>query len=120
MDEIIINGLKIYAFHGVNPEEKEDGQNFVLDIIMRCDLSKPCLTDNIDDSVSYAKVAKTAARVFTSRKYDLLERAAQVTADAVLSEYPAVMSVTVTVKKPEAPMKADFDFVAVRITRSRT
>lgn len=119
MDEIIINGLKIYAYHGVNPEEKEDGQNFVLDITMLCDLSKPCQTDNINDSVSYAKVAKTAARVFTARKYDLLERAAQVTAASILDEYPAVQSVSVTVKKPEAPMKADFDFVAVKITRSR-
>lgn len=26
MDKIIVNGLKLYAYHGVNPEEKEDGQ----------------------------------------------------------------------------------------------
>lgn len=28
MDKIIVNGLKLYAYHGVNPEEKEDGQLF--------------------------------------------------------------------------------------------
>lgn len=120
MDEIIIKGLKLYAYHGVNPEEKEDGQNFILDIVMRRDLSAPCATDNIDDSVSYAKAAKTAARVFTSQKFDLLERASQVVADALLEEYPTVDSVTVTLKKPEAPMKADFDYVGVRIMRTRT
>ena len=32
MDKIIIKGLKIFAYHGVNPEEKVIGQNFVLDI----------------------------------------------------------------------------------------
>ncbi len=120
MDEIIIKGLKLYAYHGVNPEEKEDGQNFILDIVMSVDLSKPCMSDNIDDSVSYAKVIKTVSRVFCAGKYDLLEKASQVTADAVMNEYPQVKGVTVELKKPEAPMKADFDYVSVKIARSRT
>lgn len=119
MDEIIIKGLKLYAYHGVNPEEKENGQNFILDIVMTLDLKKPCMSDNIDDSVSYAKVIKTVSRVFCAEKYDLLEKASQVTADAVLREYPQVKCITVELKKPEAPMKADFDYVCVKITRSR-
>ncbi len=119
MDEIIIKGLKLYAYHGVNNEEKEDGQNFILDIVMTLDLKKPCESDCIDDSVSYAKVIKTVSRVFCEKKYDLLEKASQITADAVLSEYPSVQKVTVELKKPEAPMKADFDYVSVKITRSR-
>ena len=32
MDEIYIKGLKIFAYHGVNPEETENGQEFELDI----------------------------------------------------------------------------------------
>ncbi|MGN1202778.1 MAG: dihydroneopterin aldolase, partial [Eubacterium sp.] len=32
MDKILIRDLKIFAYHGVNPEEKRDGQNFVFDI----------------------------------------------------------------------------------------
>ena len=34
MDRIHINGLEIYAYHGVFPEEKEKGQPFVLDITL--------------------------------------------------------------------------------------
>jgi len=40
MDEIYIKGLKIFAYHGVNPEETENGQEFELDITMFADLSK--------------------------------------------------------------------------------
>ena len=29
MDKIIVKNLKIFAYHGVNPEEKQNGQNFV-------------------------------------------------------------------------------------------
>lgn len=119
MDKIIIKGLKIYAYHGVNPEEKVEGQNFVFDIICNSDLTIPCHSDNVDDTVSYAQIIKLVNKVFTQEKYDLIEKAAQVVADSILESFAAVENVTVTLKKPEAPMKADFEYVAVEITRSR-
>lgn len=119
MDKIIIKDLKLFAYHGVNPEEKRDGQFFVLDITAELPLTKPCYSDNVDDTVSYAKVIKTVKRIFVQEKYDLIEKAAQVVADAVLEEYPEIQTLTVTLKKPFAPVKADFEYVAVEITRSR-
>lgn len=38
MDKILIRGLRIFAFHGVNPEEKEDGQLFIIDLTAALDL----------------------------------------------------------------------------------
>ena len=40
METIRIKGLEIFAYHGVNPEEKENGQRFVLDLAMTADLSR--------------------------------------------------------------------------------
>lgn len=119
MDKILIRDLKIFAFHGVNEEEKIDGQNFVFDIDLYVNMTKACYSDNVEDTVSYAKVIKTVTRVFTAKMYDLLEKAAQITADAILDEYSDVSKVTVTLKKPEAPMKADFSYVGVQIERER-
>lgn len=119
MDKILINGLKFFAYHGVNPEEKEKGQPFELDITLYLDLSKPCATDNVEDTVSYAKVVKTVRSVFSAQKDDLLERAAQRTADGILEAYPQVEEVKILLKKPRAPIAADFSFVAVEIKRSR-
>lgn len=119
MDKISIKGLKIFAYHGVNPEEKENGQNFVIDLDYYVNINKPCQMDSLDDTVSYAKVVKTIRRVFIAEKYDLIERAAQVIADAVLDEFEDIFKVEVTLKKPEAPISADFDYVAVSITRER-
>ena len=36
MDKILIRDLKIFAYHGVNEEEKINGQNFVFDIDVLC------------------------------------------------------------------------------------
>ena len=40
LDKIIINDLHLFAYHGVNLEEKINGQNFYLDITAHADLSK--------------------------------------------------------------------------------
>ncbi len=116
MDKIVIKGLRIFAYHGVNPEEKEKGQPFVLDITLYKDLSLPGATDDLNDTVNYSRVAKTATRVMLAQKDDLIERAASRVAEAVLAEFP-VREVTVRLKKPRAPIAGDFEYVAVEITR---
>ena len=119
MDCICVKNLKIFAYHGVNDFEKKDGQFFLIDIDAFLDLSMPCQSDNVDDTVSYAKIIKTAKAVFLSQKDDLIERAAQRLADELLSSFPLIQKLTVEVKKPDAPVKADFEYVSVRIERGR-
>ena len=119
MDKIIIKDLELFCYHGVNPEEKVDGQVFVFDIEAYLDLSVPCQTDNVDDTVSYAQIIKTVRRVAQSEKNDLIERVAQRVTDALLIEFDKINTLKITLKKPQAPIKADFNYVAIEIERSR-
>lgn len=119
MDKIIVKNLKIFAFHGVNPEEKEDGQNFVFDITAYLDLNEPCKSDDVNDTVSYAKIIKSVTRIATGEKNDLLERVVQRVADGLFADFSKIQKLKITLKKPEAPIKADFDYVAVEIERDR-
>lgn len=119
MDKITIKGLNLFAYHGVNPEEKENGQNFILDIDYYLESSVSCLTDDVDDTVSYAKVVKCVRKAFLSDKYNLIEKAAQVVAEAIINEFDLVKRVDITLKKPQAPVSADFDYMAVTISRIR-
>lgn len=119
MDKIIIKGFTLFAYHGVNPEEKQDGQFFSLDITCFLDLETPCHTDSVDDTVSYAKIIKKVREVFTKEKYDLLEKAAEEVAQTILNNFNLINEVTVLLKKPQAPVKADIEYTAVEITRKR-
>lgn len=119
MEKIIVKGLRLKAYHGVNPEEKIDGQMFELDIIALIDAKKAAISDELDDTVSYAKIIKTARAVFTAQSYNLIEYAAHKVGMEIMGEYPALERVTVLLKKPEAPIKADFDYVAVEETITR-
>lgn len=120
MGKIIIKGLRVYAWHGVNPEEKEDGQIFELDIEAQADLSAACLSDRIEDTVSYAKMIKLACALMTSEKNDLIERAAQRVAEGLLNECRGLDSVKITLKKPNAPINADLKYAAVEIELKRS
>lgn len=119
MDKISIKGLQLFAFHGVKSEEKRDGQTYVIDIDLHTDLIKPCHSDDINETVDYEKVVKTVQHVFTKERYNLIEKCAEVIADAILDEFKEVQTVEVTLKKPEAPMNADFDYMGVSIIRNR-
>jgi dihydroneopterin aldolase len=92
---------------------------FVLDITasLNADIAKA--SDNVDDTVSYAKIIKTARAVFTERSYDLIEVAANKVGVEIMKQYPRLQQVTVLLMKPEAPIKADFEYVAVEETITR-
>lgn len=117
MDKVMIKGLRVYAYHGVNPEEQEKGQPFELDITLWADLSAAGERDDLTRTINYAHVCKRAAAVMLAEKNALIERAATRVADALLAEFPA-KAVTVLLKKPRAPVAADFNYVAVQITRT--
>jgi len=119
MERISIDGLELYARHGVNPEERQHGQVFLLDMLLEADLSKACGSDNLEDTVNYAKVIKAAAAAFTQRPCNLIERAAEITAQAVLAGFPAVAAVTLRVHKPDAPVKMPFEDISIEIYRRR-
>lgn len=119
MEKIIVKGLRLKAYHGVNPEEKINGQMFELDITALIDARPANSSDALDDTVSYAKIIKTARAVFTAESYNLIEYAANKVGMEIMKTYPKLKSVTVLLKKPEAPISADFDYVAVEETITR-
>ena len=119
MDKIFIQGLQVFAYHGVNPEEKRDGQLFVADITAELDLTAAGESDNLAESVSYSALIKRAGAVLRDERYNLLETAALRVIRALLNEYRALDRVTVRLQKPQAPIRARFDTVGVEISRSR-
>ncbi|MDR2686988.1 MAG: dihydroneopterin aldolase [Oscillospiraceae bacterium] len=119
MERIQITGLELYAYHGVNPEERRHGQVFLLDLLLEADVSEACRSDRLEDTVNYARVAKAAAAAFAREPCDLIERAAEITAQAVLAGFPAVEAITVRVHKPGAPVKLPFGDISIEIHRRR-
>lgn len=118
MEQISILGLELFAYHGVNPEEQQEGQVFLLDLIFEADLSAACESDDLSDTVNYAGVMKCAAAAFCELPCKLIEHAAQRTAQAVLGAFPQIARLTLRVHKPDAPVKLVKTDIILEIERS--
>ncbi|MCZ8314078.1 dihydroneopterin aldolase [Phreatobacter sp.] len=118
-DRIFLKGLLVHAHHGLLSHESEVGQRFVIDLDMEIDLARAAASDHLANTVSYADVAEVTLSTFKARNFKLLEAAAGAVAEAVLSAFPAIAAITVTVHKPHAPIAAIFDDVGVIMTRRR-
>ncbi|MBM9505215.1 dihydroneopterin aldolase [Actinacidiphila acididurans] len=118
MDKITLRGLSVRGHHGVFPHERENGQTFVVDLVLGVDTSAAAATDDLARTVHYGVIAEQVAAVVAGEPVDLIETLAQRIADTCLG-HETVEEVEVTVHKPEAPITVPFEDVTVTITRRR-
>lgn len=117
MDEIRIENLKIFAHHGVFAEEKEKGQDFYVNAVLYTDLREAGLKDDLTLSTHYGEVSLLIQKCLTEETYDLIEKAAEVTAKEILLRFPLVKAVDFELRKPHAPIPLEFASVSVKIHR---
>ena len=119
-DRIILEGARLYGYHGVNPEEKELGQTYIVDLVAELDLSRPSQSDQLEDTVSYTHLYRVVKAIIEGESRNLLETLAQAIADKLLADLP-LEAVSVTVKKPHPPIKgSSIDYAAAQVHRLRT
>lgn len=116
-DQINVNGIKAFGYHGVLPHEAVEGQEFIVDLALSLDLSEASRSDNLDETVNYADLAQIVHDNIVGERVQLIERLAGQIADQIKSSYPQIDSISVTVHKPHAPVTLDFDDISVTITR---
>ena len=120
MDRIFLRGMRFMACHGVLPHEREVPQPFEVDVELGLSLRAAGESDDLDDTVNYAKVYDVVSTVLTvTRKY-LIEALAEEIADDLLRDFDSLRWVRVTVHKPAAPIDGIFSDVGVTILRRRT
>ena len=117
-DRITLTGVRVRAHHGVYDFEREQGQEFVIDVSVAVDLSAAASGDDLGATVHYGELAEAVVAAVERDPVDLIETVAERVA-AVALAYPAVDEVEVTVHKPEAPISVPFTDVAVTIVRGR-
>ena len=119
MDQIEIKRLRIFAYHGVFDEEREQGQIFYVSARLYLDLRRASMSDDLTETVNYDLAAHTIEKVVTQEKWNLIEAVAESVASELLLTYPSVQSAEIRVDKPDAPMGLAFETVSVTIQRGR-
>ncbi|GAA1172335.1 dihydroneopterin aldolase [Streptomyces hebeiensis] len=118
MDRVALRGLKARGHHGVFPREREEGQTFIVDVVLGLDTRPAAAADDLTKTVHYGIVAEEVVEIVQGDPVDLIETLAERIAQRCL-KHDGVREVEVVVHKPDAPIAVPFDDVTITITRSR-
>ncbi|MDT3727181.1 dihydroneopterin aldolase [Streptomyces sp. DSM 41972] len=118
VDRVALSGLRARGHHGVFPKEREEGQTFLVDLVLGLDTRPAAADDDLTKTVHYGIVAEEVVAVVEGEPLNLIETLAERIAQVCL-KHDVVQEVEVRVHKPDAPITVPFDDVTVTITRSR-
>jgi dihydroneopterin aldolase len=91
-----VHGLELFGRHGVDDDEREQGQTFLVDVTLH--IQEPA-EDSLEATFDYRRARDLVRAVNDGRSYKLLETFAAAAADALVAE-PEIERVVVTVRKP--------------------
>lgn len=111
---LFLTGITCSGRHGANPGEKDEPQDFVVDL----DLEVEAGGDELEQTADYRAVIRTARATVEGESFDLLEMLANAVANAVL-ELDGVVKVAAVVHKPAAARSNDVQGVAAGATVER-
>ena len=118
MDRISIVGLRVRGRHGVLPQERADGQDFVVDAVLWLDTRPAAAADSLGLTADYGQLSARLADIVAGEPVALIETLAARLAAECLADR-AVQAADVTVHKPQAPVSQQVADIAVTIRRSR-
>lgn len=116
MDRFIISDLGLRCIIGINPEERREKQDVVINLSIYADLSRAGKSDKFEDTIDYKAIKKQIVSLVESSQYFLVEALAEAISGICLA-HPAVQQVVVRVDKPAALRFART--VGVEISRNR-
>ena len=119
MDSITLQNMQFVSHSGVLPEEKLNGQNFIVTLILNISEIPACQTDDLMDTVNYAKVFEITRDFVENVTCDLIEFMAHEIILRVMREFEIIEEITCEIKKPTPPIDGKYDSMNVTITRTR-
>ena len=116
-DRILIKDLSVPGILGINPDERINEQEILINAVLWADTRPAAISDDIDDAVNYRTITKALIAHVRDGKPMLVERLVQDLVDICFDLEPRIMQVEMTVEKPGALRYARS--VGINITRRR-
>ena len=111
---VTLNKLRFRAFHGVLPQERLVGGDFVVTLRIGYPWQQAMTTDDVGDTLDYAAVYAVVKNEM-AQPSQLLEHVAGRIVKALLHQFPAITSVDLWLTKIMPPMGADCEDIGIEL-----
>ena len=112
MGKILLEGLGFYAYHGVHPEERINGQQYELSLTLETDISKAIQSDSLNDTVDYSHVFQIVESEMAIPS-NLLEHVAGRIVKRLHLTFSEIVSTEIKITKLQPPLKGNIAGVSV-------
>lgn len=111
--EILLEGMEFHAFHGFYPEENRIGTRYTVDL--RLTVPDSCgKDDDLEKTVNYESVYKIVHREMMQQS-KLIEDVSQRIRKAILSSFPLIENVEITLYKYNPPLGGKINRVGIHL-----
>lgn len=112
--KIYLRNVRFHAFHGVLPQERIVGNDYLVNLVLDYDFSSAMKTDDLQGTLNYAEVyQKVREEMAVPSK--LLEHVAGRIAHRLFSDFPEIQKLQLSITKVNPPMGADSDGAGVEV-----
>ncbi|MBI4945549.1 MAG: dihydroneopterin aldolase [Bacteroidetes bacterium] len=115
MAKILVEGIKLYAYHGCMKEEAMIGGNYSVDVCIEADMSKPSKSDNLNDAIDYVSVSSIVKKEMAVRS-KLIEHVAKRILGKLKKIFPKTGFIEVKVTKLNPPIEGEVEKVSVVVS----
>ncbi|MBL4890961.1 MAG: dihydroneopterin aldolase [Rhizobiaceae bacterium] len=113
---IRLKNCAFFARHGLFNEEETLGQRFFVDAELLVDGTDALDNDDFEKVVDYGAAFQVIERIISGKRRFLIEALALDVAKDLCATLPIVKSVTITIRKPSAPVQGILDYAEVSLT----
>lgn len=112
---IKLKNMRFYAYHGVLPQEKITGNDFVVNVTITADVSRSFQTDNVADTVNYAAVYDLV-KAEMAVPSELMEHVAGRIFSEIKRSFPRINALEVRLAKLNPPVSGEMEASEIIIT----
>lgn len=117
MSKIFLENVKIYAYHGVLPEENIIGTYYILNVEIHTDLWNAAESDDLHDTISYAEINDI---IHNEMKINskLLEHVAGRIIAKIHENFEQISYIKLKITKTSPPMKGEMKGASIELEKS--
>lgn len=115
--QIILENIKIYAHHGVLPEENKIGTLYIINVEIDTDLWKATQSDHLHDTINYAEINDIIHQEM-SIKSQLLEHVAGRITSKIYEKFSQITHIKIKITKTAPPMHGETDGASIVLETS--
>ncbi|MDW9380068.1 dihydroneopterin aldolase [Chryseobacterium sp. JV558] len=117
MSKIYLEDVRIYAYHGVLPEENIIGTYYILNVELHTDLWKAAESDDLHDTISYADINDILHKEMKI-KSKLLEHVAGRIISTIHDNFPQIDYIKLKITKTAPPMQGEMTGASIELEKS--